>query len=40
MDGEIKILMRMETWDIVSSNSVADNNLLTGTMVLKVQEET
>ena len=29
MDDEIKILMRRDTWDIVSRKSVSDNNLLT-----------
>ena len=31
VDDEIQILMRRDTWDIVSRKSVADHNMLTGT---------
>ena len=39
MDDEIKILMRRDTWDIVSRNSFADNNLLPGTWYLKCKRK-
>ena len=31
MDDEIKILMRRDTWEIVSSKSVSDQNMFPGT---------
>ena len=31
MDDEIQSLMRRDTWEIVSSKSVADHNVLPGT---------
>ena len=35
MDDEIQSLMRRDTWDIVSRESVADHNILPGTWSLK-----
>ena len=35
MDDEIRSLMRMDTWEIVSRKSVADNNMLLGTWYFK-----
>ena len=39
MDDEIKILMRRDTWDIVSRKSFADKNLLPGTWFLKCKRK-
>ena len=35
MDDEIQSLMRRDTWEIVSMNSVADHSMLPGTWSLK-----
>ena len=35
MDYEIQSLMRRDTWEIVSEESVADHNMLPGTWSLK-----
>ena len=39
MDGEIQSLMRRDTWDIVLSNSVTDNNVLPGTWSFKCKRK-
>ena len=39
MDEEIKSLMRMETCEIVSRNSVADQNVLPGTWPFKCKRK-
>ena len=39
MDDEIQSLMRRETWEIVSRNSVADHNVLPRTWSLKCKRE-
>ena len=35
MDDEIQNLIRRDTWEIVSRNSVADHNVLPGTWSFK-----
>ena len=39
MDDEIQSLMRRETWEIVSRNSVADHNVLPGTWYFKCKRK-
>ena len=39
MDDEIQSLMRKDTWEIVSRNSVADHNMLPGTWSLKCKSK-
>ena len=39
IDDEIKGLMRRDTWEIVSRNSVADHNMLPGTWSLKCKRK-
>ena len=39
MDDEIKILMRRDTWEIVSRKSVADHNVLPGTWSFKCKRK-
>ena len=39
MDDEIQSLTRRETWDIVSRNSVSDNNVLPGTWYFKCKRK-
>ena len=40
MDDEIKILMRRDTWYIVSRKSVTDQNVLPETWYFKCKDET
>ena len=39
MDDEIQILMRRDTWGIISSNSFADHNVLPGTWSFKCKSK-
>ena len=39
MDGEVHSLMRRDTWEIVSRNSVADHNFLPGTWYFKCKRK-
>ena len=39
MDDEIQILMRRDTWEIVSRKSVADQNVLPGTWYFKCKRK-
>ena len=39
MDDEIQSLMRRDTWEIVSSKSVADHNVLPGTLSFKCKRK-
>ena len=39
MDDEIQIIMRRNTWEIVSRKSAADNNMLPGTWYFKYKRK-
>ena len=39
MDDEIQNLMRRDTWEIVSSKSIADHNMISGTWSLKCKRK-
>ena len=40
MDDEIKIIMRRDTWEIISRKSVADPNVLPGKWSFKCKRKT
>ena len=39
MDDEIQSLMRRDTWELVSRNSVADHNIIPGTWSLQFKRK-